>query len=295
MPDEFSRCHPLVNFLYFCFVIGFAMFCLHPICLGLSLLVSLLYAARLTGGKSLRTLRRLLPFAAFAVLLNAGFNHAGLTVLFYLPTGNPVTGESILYGVASAAMLASVLLWFICWSAVMSSDKFLYLFGRVIPSLSLVLSMTMRFIPRFKAQFESVWESQKALGNEPDGEGLLTRLRHVLQCFSAVITWSLENTVDTADSMRARGYGTARRTCYTNYRMDERDRTLLLWICACGIFLICGCAAKGLDWRWFPNVQGMLWQPLTIILYLDYAVLAATPLLLDWKCKKSWNALSSTI
>ena len=294
MTDEFSRCHPLVNFLYFCFVIGFAMFCLHPVFLLLSLTVSLLYACRLAGRKSLRTLRWLLPFAVFAVLLNAAFNHAGLTVLLYLPSGNPLTLESIVYGVAAAAMLASVLLWFICWSAVMSSDKFLYLFGRVIPSLSLVLSMTMRFIPRFKTQFETVCESQKAMGNDSDGNNLLARLKRTLRCFSAVITWSLENTVDTSDSMRARGYGTVRRTSYTNYRMDARDRALLIYICACGIFLVGGCAAKGLDWRWFPDAKGALLQPLSVIMYSVYLALAATPLFLDRKGRKTWNVSAST-
>lgn len=270
------------------------MFCLHPVFLALSLAASFLYARRLTGRKSMRMLRWLIPFALFAVLLNAAFNHAGLTVLFYLPSGNPMTAESLVYGVASAAMLASVLLWFIAWTAVMTSDKTLYLFGRVIPSLSLVLSMTLRFIPRFKTQLETVRDSQKAMGADGD-ERLISRVKRALLCFSAVITWSLENTVDTADSMRARGYGTARRTNYSNYRVDERDRILLLWIAACGIFLVCGSAAKGLSWRWFPDAGGMLCQPLTILLYLDYIALAATPLILDGKCRKSWNALTSKI
>ena len=40
-------------------------------------------------------------------------------------------------------MLAAVALWFSCLSAVMTSDKFIYLFGRVIPALSLLLSMIL--------------------------------------------------------------------------------------------------------------------------------------------------------
>ena len=53
----------------------------------------------------------------------------------------------MLYGLASAALLSATLLWFTCYNTVMTSDKFIYLFGRVIPALSLVLSMTMRFVP----------------------------------------------------------------------------------------------------------------------------------------------------
>jgi energy-coupling factor transport system permease protein len=46
-------------------------------------------------------------------------------------------------------MLAAVISWFSCYNAVMTSDKFVYLFGRVIPALSLILSMTLRFVPKF--------------------------------------------------------------------------------------------------------------------------------------------------
>lgn len=41
--------------------------------------------------------------------LNALFNHAGVTMLFYLPNGNPVTREALCYGAAAAAMFAAVI------------------------------------------------------------------------------------------------------------------------------------------------------------------------------------------
>ena len=70
-------------------------------------------------------------------------------MLFYLKDGNPVTLESILYGVGSGIMLACVVSWFSVFHAVMTSDKFMYLFGKVIPAFSLLLSMCLRFVPRF--------------------------------------------------------------------------------------------------------------------------------------------------
>ncbi len=44
--------------------------------------------------------------------MNLAFNHEGATILAYLPSGNPLTLESIAYGFAAAAMLAAVVLWF---------------------------------------------------------------------------------------------------------------------------------------------------------------------------------------
>ena len=104
--------------------------------------------------------------AVFAALVNPAFNHEGATILTYLPSGNPLTLESMLYGVAAAVMLASVVLWFSSYNEVMTSDKFVYLFGRVIPALSLVLSMALRFIPKFKAQMQTVSEAQACIGRD---------------------------------------------------------------------------------------------------------------------------------
>ena len=149
MGDPFYDCHPTVNFLFFAIVITCSMCLMHPVCLLFSLAGAVWYTARLRGTKALiGYLRWIIPMMVMAALVNPAFVHQGVTLLAYLPSGNPLTRESILYGLAAGCMLGAVALWFSCLSAVMTSDKFIYLFGRVIPALSLVLSMTLRFVPR---------------------------------------------------------------------------------------------------------------------------------------------------
>ena len=143
--DAFSGYHPTINFLYFALVLLFSMCLMHPVYLAISLTGALAYDIYLKGRKAVRfAVMGLLPMAAVAALINPAFNHEGATILTYLPSGNPLTLESMLYGVAAAVMLASVVLWFSSYNEVMTSDKFVYLFGRVIPALSLVLSMALR-------------------------------------------------------------------------------------------------------------------------------------------------------
>ena len=161
--DVFGSCHPAVNFLYFMLVIAFSMCLTHPVCLLLSVCGAVIYHAVLLGPRSLRkNAVWMVPMAVLAAVINPAFTHQGVTILAYLPSGNPLTLESMLYGLASAALLSATLLWFTCYNAVMTSDKFIYLFGRVIPALSLVLSMTMRFVPRFRTQLHTVAQAQKA-------------------------------------------------------------------------------------------------------------------------------------
>ena len=149
--DAFSGYHPIINFLYYALVLLFSMCLMHPIYLIISLTGALAYDIYLKGRKAVRfAVMGLLPMAVIAALVNPAFNHEGQTMLTYLPSGNPLTLESILYGVAAAVMLASVVLWFSSYNEVMTSDKFVYLFGRMIPALSLVLSMALRFIPKIQ-------------------------------------------------------------------------------------------------------------------------------------------------
>lgn len=170
--DTFSGYHPAINFLYFGLVLLFSMCFMHPASRAISLCCSLAYSINLNGGKAVRfSLRYLLPMMAVAMLVDPAFNHEGATILAYLPSGNPLTLESIVYGLSAAAMMASVILWFSCYNAVMTSDKFVYLFGRVIPALSLVLSMALRFAPKFKAQLHTVSEAQRCVGRD-DHAGL---------------------------------------------------------------------------------------------------------------------------
>lgn len=90
----------------------------------------------------------------------------------------------MLYGAAAAVMLASVVLWFSSYNEVMTSDKFVYLFGRVIPALSLVLSMSLRFIPKFKAQMQTVSEAQACIGRDTKNGSVLRRVGNAVRIFS---------------------------------------------------------------------------------------------------------------
>ena len=290
--DAFSSYHPVINFMYFALVLVFSMFFMHPVSLLISLAGAIAYHLYLNGRKALRfQLLFLLPMALMAALINPAFNHEGATLLAYLPSGNPLTLESIAYGFAAAAMLAAVVLWFSCYTAVMTSDKFVYLFGRVIPALSLVLSMTLRFVPKFKAQIQVVSEAQRCVGRDVSNGSVLQRLRNGITILSIMVTWALENAIETADSMKSRGYGLPGRTAFSIYRFDRRDKAALAWLLFCGFFILCGWMAGGLSYRYYPTMKGAAFTPMTISFQLVYLALCLTPVLVDRWADWSWRKL----
>lgn len=294
MKDRFAQYHPLVNFLYFTLVLVFSMVLRHPLAQGVSLLCACIYAVQAEGQRAvLFCLKWCLPVFLLTALFNPTFSHEGVTILLYLPTGNPLTLESILYGVSAGVLLVTVMVWFMNSSRVITSDKFIYLFGRVIPALSLVLSMTLRFIPKFKSQLAAVVEAQRSIGRDISQGSLLRRMKLAVSVLSIMITWALENAMDTADSMKGRGYGLPGRTAFSIYRLDDRDKSALAFLLLCAFCLVMGTAASAFSFRYYPGIRAGARTPLALSFQLVYAALCAMPILLNAFEERKWKSIHS--
>lgn len=294
--DAFSGYHPLVNFIYFVAVIGFSMLFMHPVSLAISLIAACSYAVYLNGKKTMRMgLIVLLPLLIFTAILNPLFNHMGATILTYLPNGNPLTLESVLYGIAAGVMLISVIAWFSCFNAVMSGDKFVYLFGRVIPALSLILALALRFVPRFRAQIKIISNAQKGIRREAGSGNILQKARHGLKILSILITWSLENGVETADSMKARGYGLPGRTAFSVFRFDRRDAWAMAYILICVAVVVAGAVLGAYRFRYFPTMTGQWSGIWTMMVFAAHLALAMFPLVGNLRKDLLWKRIESKI
>lgn len=291
--DTFSGYHPTVNFIYFALVLFFGMIFMHPACLAVAVFGSAAYAVRLKGRKAAGFgLKFILPVVLLAVVINPAFNHAGETVLLYLSNGNPITKESIAYGFAAGAMLALVLMWFYCSTEVLSSDKFVYIFGRVSPALALILSMTLRFVPKFKKQLDLVRQARRSVGCDTANGSVIQRTKNAISVLSGMVTWSLENAIDTADSMKSRGYGLKHRSSFSIYRFDKRDRRMLVWLLLCGEVIFAAVFTGGLSWRYFPNIRGSM-SPMTFCALAAYLALCLTPTVIELREERRWKSLIS--
>ena len=293
--NEFAKYHPLINFIYFTAVIVFSMIFVHPICLVTSLLCSVMYSIILNGKKTLKFIAMLLPLMLISALINPAFNHEGVTVIAYLPSGNPLTLESILYGIVAASMVATVSCWFSCFNKIMTSDKFIYLFGRIIPSLSLILSMTFRFVPKFKEQVQEVSNAQKSMGRDSSEGSVFARVKNSIRILSAVITWSLENAIDTSDSMKSRGYGLTDRTAYSNYVFDKRDVTALIYLAVMITYFLIGVLLGKINYRYFPSMRGTDMSFYSTSIFISYIMICIMPIIIEIWEELKWRKLKSKI
>lgn len=212
--------HPAATFAFFVAALVLTAVVQHPAFQVAAWGAALGLALTVCGRLAWRTVGLLVPVFAAVTLVNPLVNSQGATVLFLLPWGRPYTLEALLFGAQAAAMLTAMLLWFSSFNAVMTGGKLASLFGAVLPGTSLVLTMVLRLVPRFQRRARKVALAFDGLGAGVGQGSFPERVRRGGQQLSALTTWALEGSIATADSMRARGYGTGRRTRLVSYRMS---------------------------------------------------------------------------
>lgn len=295
--DVFSRRHPALLFSYFAAVISLCAFLRHPVCTAISFVCALAYALVLDPKGARKTLVCFcLPVFLLTALVNPAFNHRGTIILTVFPTGNALTLESVLYGAFSALMLAALILWFFSFSKVFTSDKIVWLTGRAFPVLSLLLSMTLRFIPQFVRRFRDVSAARKALVCESDdGKRKKRPIREVFSVFSTVVTLSLESAIVTSDSMKSRGYGLEGRSSYSLYRFCAGDGVLLSVVVLLFAAVAAANAFGAFEWGFYPSFGGSLLEAPTLAFQACFLLLGVFPLLIDGKEAVRWRSLRSAI
>lgn len=291
--DTFSNYNPIINFTFFIGAVVFSMFFLHPAFLVCSLILAFAYYITVRGRAGLKMLVGMIPLFLVLSAISPLFNPNGRTVLFTYFGGRAYTLESLSYGIILAAMFVSIITWFASYNRVMTSDKFLYIFGKGAPSISLVLSMIMRLVPNFQIKAKQIAGARKCVGKAGDFGTKKEKIENGMTVASTLTTWALEGGIVTADSMRSRGYGSGKRSNFSIYRFDKRDIALLI-IMAILIGCILFCGIMG-GMKSVPSQA--LWEVnfYTIAGIIAYAGFLAIPTVLNIMEAIIWRILRSRI
>ncbi|MBD5137326.1 MAG: energy-coupling factor transporter transmembrane protein EcfT [Lachnospiraceae bacterium] len=276
----FKDFHPAILFFYYILVIFTTVITLNPVMVSLSLTGAVIYYGILSDRKDyIKSIIFYLLILMVISLTNPIFSHNGETVLIYI-NDNPITLESVIYGVFAGIMIVGIIFWCKCYEKVMTTDKFLYLFGRVIPKISITISMAIRFIPVFKRQAENVSDVQKIMGMEKK----YGKIRGRLRVYESVLGWAMENSVETADAMSARGFGLKKRTSYSIFRFGVWDVILAAFLFLYMVLFIIGMINGIYDFRYYPTADRPNINSIDIIFYLLHGVLVSIPFIFSIIC-----------
>ncbi|GEK34276.1 energy-coupling factor transporter transmembrane component T [Kurthia sibirica] len=290
---SFYDYHPFVIFLYFFAVIGLTMFYMQPVLLIISFSASIILALFIDQTAFFKTAKWLVPFMFIAALINPLMTHDGELIILYV-NHRPITVEAIVFGFAMSIMLLAVIFWFTSFNKLMSSDKFLYLFGKISPAVALLISVTMRLIPRFIHQITVIAHAQKTIGMDATSGSLWQRLRSLMRIISILISWALENAIETADSMKARGYGLKNRTTFHLFKFDRYDG--IVTACISVLFLM-QVMMSYLNWThfdYYPTFTAIELNTPTILVVISYTILVCIPIIIEIQEALKWRSLKST-
>lgn len=278
---RFDSYHPTINAIYFTAVILCSIVFHHPVYLALSFCCAMCYLTKLRGIKGLFFSLVLLPFAALFALWYGFYHHFGVTALRQNFIGNSITLESLLCGLTIGVTAAAVLVWLGCMHVIFTTDKVVYLFGRISPRLSLFMSIILRMVPRIKTQAKRINNAQRVLGRGTDQGNILQRIWHAIRLCSILITWLIESLVTSSESMQCRGYTLRGRTAFSIYRFDNRDRSLVVTFFACLTALLMAYLLDQTSVLFDPNIITTPITPISCLFYVIYAVFCLLPMALQ--------------
>jgi len=261
---------------------------------------------------------------ALVIILNTVFNQRGATELFRIGQRS-FTKESLIFGLCIATMLAAVMLWFRLYQELITTDRFLYLFSPLAPTLALSITMVLRWIPLTRHRYEQLKAAQsmqkQSGGNSVhSAEGLARRDRGTVLCpanqtnrwdtepspvprkfrsqlrvVSALMSWSMEDAIEAADSMQARGYGhggdasttdAPQRTSFRFYRFTTGDTTSLIYLATTALVGTITLLVSTRTLAFFPTVRNV--GTITPLTLLAIAALMTYPLILEGKEQAQW-------
>lgn len=275
----FERYHPAVNLIYFAAVLVGMITFQHPVFLVISFLCAFAYSIKRNSLKALVFNLCLLPLVGAFALYYSSYTHFGMTVLHQNMVGNNMTLESLVYGAVLGVIGSGVCIWFSCVFSVFTTDKVVYLFGKVSPRLSLFLAIALRMIPRIKKEAKRINMAQQGIGRGANQGNIWQRLRNSLRIFSMLITWTIDSLTIASESMRSRGSSLRGRKAFSIYRFDNRDRLFVIGLFLCLTLTMMAMLLGQTDIVYDPKI---IWTQVNPLFCIGYVVLCLMPLGLEF-------------
>lgn len=270
----FERCHPAVNLIFFAAVLVGMITFQHPVFLVISFLCAYAYSVKRNGWKAVVFNLCLLLFVVAFALYYSSYTHFGMTVLSQNMVGNNMTLESLVYGIVLGMIGAGVCMWFSCVFSVFTTDKVVYLFGKVSPRLSLFLAIALRMIPRIKKEAKRINMAQQGIGRGANQGNLWQRFRNSLRIVSMLITWTIDSLTIASESMRSRGSSLRGRKAFSIYRFDNRDRLFVIGLFLCLTLTMMAMLLGQTDIVYDPKI---IWTQVNPLFCIGYGVLCLMP------------------
>ena len=284
--------HPAIYVIYYLLLIILAFLYNDPYYLiSFLVLISILITWQGISHEFMQIIKFFIPMSLLIILLNPLTSKVGTTKI-YIMGSYFITLEALIYGIIMSLSLLIILLVFASYNRAVSYQEMLYLFSKKFPHVSMIIVMALRFIPLLSYrltevnkvhQFDQKNENQEKKGSK------LERIRKTAKMMAVVVSWSLEESMLTAKSMKARGYGIKKRTSYLSYDYRKIDYLFLLIIGVTCVICVIGLAQGYGRIDIYPTFSFSIHENIFNLYYLSFLILLLPLIYLEFKERLVWH------
>ncbi|HEY8675963.1 MAG TPA: energy-coupling factor transporter transmembrane component T [Candidatus Dormibacteraeota bacterium] len=190
--------------------------------------------------------------ALLAALLNTALSHTGMHVLFSVPDqlpgiGGPVTAESVLYGADVALGIAAAVLAIAPLSRVLHPHDLIDAFPGPLQRTAALTGAALNLVPAVARNAVAINEAQRMRGSSG------ARLRDWHAVAAPVVLSALDDSLQLAEAMDARGFGSRTRTHYLTTRVGPSGVAVIACaIAALALTIVARVSGSLPDWYPFP-------------------------------------------
>ena len=274
MTTSFDILHPAVQAVWCALALGLTMTAFHPVLAPIALMGGFVANSMVQGVQhTVASLRWQLPLLILITLANPLFSASGSTLLIQvgpwaLGTGEAflnIYAESLAWGAVAGCVFVASMQWFAFTARLMTSDKAMALSGSFLPTVSLMVSMTLRLMPQLARRGQYINAVLHACTSAESVQvgmqkGLSQGIAQHARMLSSLMVWGMEDSLERSRAMGARGWGNA--STHTRYRMR---RFRCADAIALAVVLVLGALCAVLAWvacsqfRFYPKMSTLIW------------------------------------
>lgn len=201
--------------------------------LSIMLLIMVVFNYRLDRAAALRKMLRFtLPLILLIVLLNGLINQNGENILVTIQA-LPIVGDVYIYreaiysAIAMSVKLLLVLSIFTVFNILVPLERLFDVFGSYTGKTVLIAGISARMVPELAGRAKSIRGVQAYRGHIAKGDNIFQRVQTMGPLLINLLRSSLDSSLQKAEAMQVRAYGSGRRSIYLEETWYLKDSLLV--------------------------------------------------------------------
>lgn len=280
--------HPASALTYLAVLLMIVLALAHPLLIVGVLAVVVLALGEVDGLGIWKTYLKLSGgLVALIMVVNPMMTRAGETLIWRGPPF-PVIGpltislEAVVCAAVASVKLIDVVSIFCLYNLMVHPDKIMNVLSRFAFKFALMSSLAARMFPSMIRRLESIREAQASRGVDFRAGTPRERVRKYAILLNVLLLSSLEDSLDIAEAMRARGFGTGKRSSYRRDVLRPRDAFCLGGNLTAVFLAVLGRFKGYIDFDFYPYLGALFPVPATPVFLAAILAALSVPVLLSW-------------